>query len=180
MRIEKSDSTALVIDIQERLFPHMVEKESLLQRTLLLLEGLKILQVPVQMTEQYPRGLGPTLEPVAKALPSLSPIEKMTFSCCDEPSYLLELERSGKKSVIICGIEAHVCVLQTVTDLISAGFLPVVVADCISSRRADDKEVALERMRSEGAVITTSESILFELTRAAENETFKTISKLVK
>ncbi len=180
MRVERKDTTALVIDIQEKLFPHMDHKEQFLEHTLILLQGLSVLEVPLSLTEQYPKGLGPTLDQVAQLLPEVTPIEKRSFSCCDEPSYLLELERSGCTSVIVCGIETHVCVLQTVVDLRASGFIPVVVADCTSSRNPLDREVALERMKTEGAVITTAESILFELARISGTEAFKAISKLVK
>lgn len=180
MRIDKQESIGLVIDIQERLFPHMDQKEVLLNKILTLLEGLKILEVPVLLTEQYPKGLGQTLDQVRLALENFAPVEKIAFSCCDEPAYREELSRTARKNVIICGIEAHVCVLQTVVDLLGMEYQPVVVADCVSSRNPEDKKVALERMRAEGAIITTSESILFELARVAGTATFKAISRLVK
>jgi nicotinamidase-related amidase len=180
MRIRREDSAGLVIDIQERLFPVMHGGEAMLERTRILLEGLKTLELPMLVTEQYPRGLGPTLQPVKEFLDPAGPIEKSAFSCCGEPAFLEGLDALKKRFVIICGIEAHVCVLQTVTDLIERGFLPVVVADCTTSRRIYDKDIALERMRQEGARITTSESILFELARVSGNELFRAISKLVK
>ena len=180
MRILKEECTGLVIDIQERLLPVMEDKDALLKSCGILLRGLKLLEVPVLITEQYPRGLGPTVPEIRESLEKFRPMEKNTFSCCEEPAFLLSLETSVRRTVIILGIEAHVCVLQTVADLSASGYLPVVVADCISSRHAYDKKVALERMYREGAVVTTCESILFELTRRAGNETFKAISALVK
>ncbi len=132
------------------------------------------------LTEQYSRGLGTTLVRVSEMLVPLRPIEKISFSCCGEPDFLSGLKQLEVKRLIICGIEAHVCVLQTVIDLIDMGITPVVVADCISSRNPEDKKVALERMRSEGAMITTSESILFELAVIAGTPQFKQISNLVK
>jgi len=180
MRINKESCSGLVIDIQEKLFPHMKGKEEMLRKCLILIEGLKVLGIPVVLTEQYPRGLGPTLEPVASALGGEQAIEKAAFSCCDEPAYLNSLEKSGANTLLICGIEAHVCVMQTVVDLIGSGYKAVVVEDCISSRNPDDMRVALERMRTEGAVITTCESILFELARFSGTEEFKVISRLVK
>ena len=180
MRIKREFCTGLVIDIQERLFPHMTHKDEMLKKCLILIEGLKILKVPVVHTEQYPKGLGSTLEPVTQALGSAPAIEKTAFSCCDEPHYLKVLEASKRNTLIIVGIEAHVCVMQTVVDLIGSGYNPVVVEDCISSRHLEDKRVAVHRMRSEGAVITTCESILFELARVSGNEEFKAISRLVK
>ncbi|MFH0756295.1 MAG: hydrolase [Bacteroidota bacterium] len=180
MRIIREDCSGLVVDIQERLFPVMDKKEQFLNRILILLEGLKALEIPLLVTEQYPRGLGSTIEPVKLALEPYAAIEKVAFSCCDEPAYSASLGRLGRKKVIICGIEAHVCVLQTVMDLLDGGYDPVVVADCISSRHPEDKTTAIERMRASGAIITTSESVLFELARVAGTEEFKIISRLVK
>jgi len=180
MRIHRNGCCGLVIDIQERLFPHMQQKEELLKNSLLLMEGIQILDIPVLVTEQYPKGLGKTIDPVKRALKGIDPIEKIAFSCCDEPLFSEHLGRSGFRTVIICGIEAHVCVLQTVIDLLATGYLPVVVSDCTDSRKRNDKIVALERMKTEGAVITTTESILFELTRKAGTTEFKTISRLIK
>jgi hypothetical protein len=180
MRISKESCAGLVIDIQERLFPHMAQNENLLKKCLILIEGLKILGVPLFVSEQYPRGLGPTLEVISDAIGPVAAIEKATFSCCDEPEYLKSLQDSMRKTLIVCGIEAHVCVLQTVVDLLSSGYTPVVVEDCISSRDIDDKRVAIQRMRAEGAVITTCESILFELTRISGTDEFKAISRLIK
>ena len=180
MRISKEFCAGLVIDIQERLFPHMEDKDELLRKCMILIEGLKILEVPLYHTEQYPRGLGSTLEAICDALGPVDAIEKATFSCCDEPGYLSALKNSERKTLIVCGIEAHVCVLQTVVDLVASGYTPVVVEDCISSRNPEDKRVAILRMRAEGAVITTCESILFELTRVSGTDEFKAISRLVK
>lgn len=180
MRIMREACSGLIIDLQERLFPHMEQKEDLLRKSLILMEGLKILNVPLFLTEQYPKGLGPTLGAVSELMGDRPAIEKSAFSCCDEPAYLKALEDSGRKTLIICGIEAHVCVMQTVLDLLESGYSPVVLEDCISSRSIEDKRVAILRMRSEGAVISTCESILFELTRVSGTEEFKAISRLIK
>ena len=179
MRISKEACSGLVIDIQEKLFLHMDQKDELLRKCLILLKGLQVLKVPVMITEQYPKGLGPTLDQVNQAFGLVNPIEKISFSCCHEPAFVESLEHFKRNTIIICGIEAHVCVLQTVIDLIDSGFRPVVVADCTSSRNAEDKRISLDRMREEGAVITTCESMLFELARVAGNEEFKAISRLV-
>jgi nicotinamidase-related amidase len=180
MRILHEDSAAVIIDIQERLLPHMYDGEKMLRNCEKLIEGLKILSVPITVTQQYTKGLGPTQPSIVEKFSDFSFIEKTTFSCCEEPAFMENISLSGKKYVIICGIEAHVCVLQTCIDLIDGGFVPVIVADCISSRKPEDKLTAIERMRQEGARITTLESILFELTRRAGSEIFKSISRLVK
>ena len=180
MRILKEESVGLVIDIQEKLFPHMEQPELLLRNTSILIGGLNLLKVPLLVTEQYPGGLGNTVAEISRLIPEFMPVEKIAFSCCDEITLVNQLDGLSRKNVIICGIEAHVCVLQTVIDLVEKGYRPVVVADCISSRKPGDRLIALERMRYEGATISSYESILFELARIAGNETFKAISKLLK
>lgn len=183
MRIIKEKASALIIDIQERLWQHIYGKDMLAENTIKLVKGLNILHVPIVVTQQYTKGLGQTVEIIRKCLDDFNPVEKISFSCCDEPNFLKMLPSytgNNKKYIIISGIEAHVCVQQTVTDLLSMGFIPVIVEDCVSSRKENDKKVAVERMKYEGAVITTCESILFELCRYAGNDMFKQISKLIK
>lgn len=180
MRILLNDTTAVLIDIQEKLFPHMAIGETMLHHSLKLIDGLNVLGVPVMITQQYTKGLGPTIAPVAEKFSKFSYIEKMAFSCCDEPAFMDQLDKLDRRNVILFGIETHVCVLQTCIDLKMQGYTPVVVEDCISSRRISDKNTAIERMRTEGAIITSMESILFELTRFTGNDVFKAISKIVK
>lgn len=180
MRIRKEHCAAMIIDIQERLFPHMHRKEEFLRKCKILIGGLKVLGVPLLITEQYPKGLGSTIEEISEQAGQDPVLEKIAFSCCDEPSVMKHAAVLNHTTFIICGIEAHVCVLQTVIDLHDAGYKAVVVEDCISSRNPEDKRVAVERMRAEGAVISSCESILFELARVAGTEEFKAISRLVK
>ncbi len=180
MRILREDTIGLVIDIQEKLLPHIHESEPLLHHVGILLDGLAVLDIPLMITEQYRKGLGETVEQVQKKIVEFDPLEKMSFSCCDDEIFDHKLSSFGKRYVIICGIEAHVCVLQTTIDLLEKGYQPVVVEDCVSSRKPNDKMVAIERMRQEGAIISTVESILFELARVSGTEKFKLISRLVK
>lgn len=180
MRLLTEQSIALIIDIQERLFPHIAEKENLLVNTTILTKGLQALGLPIIVTQQYTRGLGSTINQVKDTMASFQPVEKTAFSCCDEPAFTKQLTNSGKKNVIIAGIETHVCVLQTAIDLIASGYNPVIVEDCVSSRTISNKKIAIERLCAEGAVITSYESVLFELCRFASTDVFKTISKLVK
>lgn len=158
----------------------MHRREELLRKCITLVEGLRVLGIKMLVTEQYPRGLGSTLEELSALLDQDPVLEKMAFSCCDEPTVMQHAALQDHRNVIICGIEAHVCVQQTVIDLHEAGYTAVVVEDCISSRNPEDKRIAVERMRTEGAVITSCESILFELARVAGTNEFKAISKLVK
>ncbi|BCN31956.1 hydrolase [Anaeromicropila herbilytica] len=180
MRIQLQDTLALVIDYQEKLIPVMNNKETLIHNTKILLEGLNILQVPMIITEQYPKGLGNTIPVIVDSIPQTPILEKLSFSAKDENSILHQIKSSNKKNIIICGIEAHICVLQTVIDLLEMNYQVILVADCISSRKESDQEYAITRAIKEGAIITTYEAILFELTRKAGSETFKQISKLIK
>lgn len=180
MRILIENTLGLVIDYQERLLPHIYENQQLLENSIVLIEGLKALEIPLLVTEQYRKGLGITRPEIKNLFSPFNPMEKVSFSCYDDRDFGKALAETGRKSVIICGIEAHVCVLQTAIDLMENNYVPVVVADCISSRKLYDKETAIQRMRQEGVIITSYESILFELCRFAGTDQFKAISKLVK
>jgi nicotinamidase-related amidase len=170
----------LVIDIQERLVPVMEESEQFVENCGKLIQGLQILGLPLLVTQQYTKGLGETVEEIKSVIKDFYFIEKKDFSCFDEPMVAEKLALLGIQNVIICGIESHVCVLQTAIDLKEAGYTPVVVMDCVSSRSFDTVDLAMERFRHEGILMTSMESILFELTRSASAPEFKEISKLVK
>lgn len=179
--ITKENSCFLVIDYQSKLFPHIDQFHALEMNTLKLIEGMKALDLPIIVTEQYPKGIGATIPSVQTALgDDYKPVEKMAFSCCGEDDFMRELKKIGKRNVIVCGIEAHVCVLQTCQDLLEYGYQPVLIEDCVSSRKQNDKKVAVERMRHNGVVVTTYESILFELCKVSGTSVFKEISRIVK
>ncbi len=180
MRINESDCLALVIDVQERLVPAMHQPEVLLASTVRLLEGYRILGLPLVVSEQYPKGLGSTVPALADLLKAAAILPKLSFSCLDDPAIAEKLASFGRKTIVVSGIESHVCVLQTVVDLLAAGYQVVVLADCVASRQTTERDIALARMAREGAIISTSESILFELCRVTGTERFKAISRLVK
>ncbi|MCL3781777.1 hydrolase [Prolixibacteraceae bacterium JC049] len=180
MRILADNTTGLVIDLQERLVPVMSNKEELIKNCQVLIQGLEALEVETAVTHQYSKGLGVTIPEIQECITDFKAIEKVDFSCMDETEYASWLKETGKKNVIICGIESHVCVLQTAVDLKDAGFNPIVVWDCVSSRTEENKAISLERLRHEGIMVTSYESILFELTRSAKAPAFKAVSKLVK
>ena len=180
MRLLAEDTMGLIIDFQEKLMPVMAEREALEKRTDILIRGLKALDVPMVMTQQYTRGIGMTIPAVREAAGSDEYFDKLSFSCFEDEAIHDKIESLERKNVIICGLEAHICVLQTCMDLKAAGYTPVLVADCISSRKLSDKEIALLRAQAEGILITTSEAILFELTRKAGSAVFKEISRLIK
>ena len=180
MRIKRENTVALVIDFQERLYPFIHENEKLTKNVVRLINGLNALGIKMIVTEQYSKGLGHTIADIQAALGNYAHIEKGSFSCCGSDEVCDNLKSSGKKNVIVIGIESHVCVLQTTVDLIAMGYQPVLIEDCVSSRCINDKAIATERMRQEGAIISTYESILFELCEVSGNDMFKAISKIVK
>ncbi len=169
----------LVVDVQEKLLPAMQEAEQCAANVRKMVEAAKVLAVPVVVTEQYPAGLGATCAAIREAMGELKAIEKMRFSACVQATTdrLSELDR---RQVIVVGIEAHVCVQQTVLDLLRLDYNPYVCADAVSSRRAIDRDTGLARMRQAGAIITTTESAIFELLGEAGTGLFKQILKIVK
>ncbi len=176
MRIEREQAIALVIDYQEKLVPVMDDKKELINNSAILLAGLKTLGVPMVITQQYTKGLGMTVPKIVESAGTEDYIDKISFTAFD----CVEEKLAGKKFVIVCGIEAHICVMQTVIDLIANEYVPVVVADCISSRKSTDRKIAIKRMRDEGAILTTYESLLFELLKVAGTDESKQIQRLIK
>lgn len=176
-----TDNTILVlIDYQERLFPAMHDKETLLRNVLKLVRGANVLGVPIILTEQYPKGLGRTLPEITEVLPDVKPLEKTCFSCCDEENFNAALKTSARKQVLIAGIEAHICVYQTAMALARSGYEVQVVSDCISSRDPENKLAALFKMGAAGISPTTTETALFELLKVGRGDVFKQISGIVK
>ena len=170
----------LVIDVQEKLFRVMPEKETLLQNLSKLIRGCRLLGVPVLVTEQNPVGLGPTVPEIAALVPDAAKATKFDFSCCSDIGFIEQLKTTDRRQVLICGIESHICVYQTASDLLSAGYEVQVVSDGVSSRAPQNKELSLRRLAAEGVTITGVEMALFELLRTAKAEQFKAISKLIK
>lgn len=179
MRIEREYAVALAVDYQEKLIPVMNKKDDLIKNSSVLLAGLKTLQVPVVLTQQYTKGLGNTVREITESAGIQEFVEKIHFSACRDVFEARPWIR-GKKYVILCGIEAHICVLQTLIDLKEKGYVPVLVTDCISSRRSADYETALLRARQEGALLTTYEALLFELLGKAGTQESKIIQRLIK
>jgi len=174
------DSIALVIDFQARLMPFIYRHEEMEKKAEIFIKGCRVLDVPLLVMQQYTKGLGDTSQILKDALGEFEHIEKITFSGCGNAEFIEKLEASGKKNIIVTGIEAHVCVQQTVLDLLASGYNVYVLADCIGSRNETDRAYAEKRMRQAGAVITTMESVLFELLIRADHPKRKDISNLVK
>jgi nicotinamidase-related amidase len=178
--LDAANAVLLLIDFQERLFPVMHEKEKLLKNVIKLIKGARVLEIPIILTEQYPKGLGPTLPEIKELIPEVKPIEKVCFSCSDEPAFNTALKSLKRKQVLIAGIEAHICVYQTAMALARSGYAVQVVTDGTSSRDPDNKVTALTRFRVMGILPTTTEMALFELLKIAQGDKFKQISSIVK
>jgi len=180
MLVSRDDILAIVVDIQERLFPHIAENEQLATNSVKLLKGLKALDIEILVAQQYTKGIGDTIEPIREVLGEFNHMEKTTFSCCSDISALKNIKSKNKKFAILLGIETHICVAQSALELLENGITPILVADCTSSRKLYDKEIALDRLREAGVIVTTYEAILFELCKNAKDGAFKEISKIVK
>jgi len=170
----------LIIDIQERILPVINNYQLVVENTMKLIKGFKVLSLPIYYTEQYPKGLGPTVSSITRELGDLKPFDKMSFSCSGAGNLFQEFKSKNFSQIVVCGIESHVCVQQTVLDLIENNLQVNLAADAVSSRKEFDYKTALDRMRNHGAEITTTESILFELLNVCGTPQFKEISKIVK
>lgn len=180
IRFTKEDTILVIIDMQERLLPAMCERERTEDHTLRLVRGLNVLGVPKLVTTQYARGLGQTVETLAAELADCPVFDKTAFSAYKDEAFRAALEKTGRKTVILSGVEAHVCVLQTALDLIEHGYRVALAMDCVSSRAAESVRIAEKTLMASGAVLTSCESILFELLGSAKAPEFKQISAIVK
>lgn len=179
--LNREDAVLVIVDIQERLAAVMDKRDMVIDNTIHLIEAAKLLNLPILVTEQYPTGLGPTVEKIAGALPpTVKPVEKISFSCCGQPEFVHGVGDTGKKQVILCGMETHVCVLQTALSLLEAGYVVHMVKDAVCSRKKSDFIAGVELSREAGAVITTTEIALFQLLKRAGTDEFKTIVKRIK
>ena len=176
-----TDNTVLLlIDFQERLFPVMHDKEKLLNNVVKLVKGAIVLEIPILITEQYPKGLGPTIPEIKNLIPDFKAVEKTCFSCCDEPAFSEALGILNRKQVLVAGIEAHICVYQTAIALSQSGYQVEVAGDCVASRDPENKLVTLFKLGAGGISPTTTEMALFELLKVAKGDKFKQISAIVK
>lgn len=180
MKINVYNTTALIVDYQERLMPAIHHRDKLAKRSAILIKGLRLLDIPMMITQQYTKGLGMSAPFVYEAAGTKAYFEKMSFSCLGDPQIVRQLQDANRKNVIVCGIEAHICVLQTCLDLLEQGYRPLLVLDCISSRKKSDLKMAVSRALAEGVTVTSYESVLFELMQRSGGDTFKQISQLVK
>lgn len=180
--MEREKSVLIVVDVQDGLLKAMGQEiaKNLIKNIILLLSFAKTMGIPILTTEQYPKGLGGTTPEIKVEMEGLAPIEKMAFSCCRVEEFNKRLDSLQRKQVILCGIETHVCILQTAIDLMERGYEVYVVADGVCSRRKIDWEFGLRYLERRGAMISTTEIIAFQLLKEAGTEEFKRLSKLFK
>jgi nicotinamidase-related amidase len=181
LKLDPARTLVLLVDVQERLAPAMPSGDlaRLVKYAQALLAGARELGIPILATEQYPKGLGPTLPGLRELVPG-APLVKMHFSCAADPGFAAALQASGRRQILVAGMETHVCVFQTARDLVAAGYEVQVCADAVASRTEEHRRVGLELCRAAGALVTTAETALFDLLGLCGTAAFKKVSALVK
>lgn len=174
------ETALLIVDVQGKLAHLMDENERLFTKLQKLIEGARVLGVPILVTEQNPEGIGRTIPEIAHLLSDVQPISKLSFSCCGSERFLRALKALNRNQVVMAGIETHVCVYQTARDLLQMGYEVEVVADAVSSRTAENREIGLQRIKDAGGRWTSTEMALLELLKTAEGPKFKEILKIIK
>ena len=178
--LEIQDCCVVVVDVQGKLAQLMVDKEVLFKNIQILIHAACILEIPILWCQQVPEALGPTVPEIAALLVGAEPIDKASFSCCGQEQFNAQLNTLGKEQVLLCGIETHVCIYQTAMDLMEGGLDVTILADAVSSRTDQNRQIALTRLAAEGAHISSTEMALFELLKTAKHPHFKEIARLVK
>jgi len=169
-----------VVDVQGKLAQLMHGREALFKNIQILVRAAKILEIPILWCQQCPDALGPTVPEIAQLLADIEPINKFSFSCCGDEQFNVGLKELARKQILLCGIETHVCIYQTAVDLLRQDFHVEVIADAVSSRALENKQIALNKLAVEGANITCTEMALFELLKTAEHPKFRQIATLIK
>jgi nicotinamidase-related amidase len=178
--LSKEQALLVLVDVQGKLAKIVHDSESLIENLIKLIQGLRILRVPIIWVEQYPEGLGSTIEEVAQYLTGIKPIRKISFNACENETFVQAVKETGRQQLLVAGIETHICVYQTSIGLKKLGYEVQVVTDAVSSRTLANKEIGLEKMKSAGIAWTSVETVLFELMKIAEGDHFKQIIKLLK
>ena len=180
MKLKTSDMVLLVVDVQERLAKVMKRRDQVVDTIGVLLRLSELLEFPVLHTQQYTRGLGPTVEPIAAALEGTGHVEKIHFSCCGEESFVKRMDALGRRTVLLTGMETHICVLQTALDLLDMGYNVHVPWDAVCSRTDGNRDWGIRFMERAGAIITSSETAIFQLLGRSGTPQFKEMSSLLK
>ena len=169
-----------VVDVQGKLAQLMHGREALFKNIQILVQAAKFLEIPILWCQQCPDALGPTVPEIVQLLNENEPINKSAFSCCGDEQFNAGLKELARNQILLCGIETHVCIYQTAVDLLGRGFNVIVIADAVSSRTIENKQIAINRLAAEGANISCTEMALFELLKTAEHPKFRQIAKLIK
>jgi nicotinamidase-related amidase len=178
--ITPNETLLLIIDVQGKLAASVFHPELVEKNIGKLIRACRILGVPVLHTEQYPKGLGPTVQPLRELIGDQPPVEKLSFSCCGSGEFMQRLRALGRNEVLVAGMETHVCVYQTAIELIDFGYNVHLVTDAVSSRSEENRQIGIRCIEKAGANLTSTEMAIFELLRIAEGDSFKAISKIVK
>jgi len=180
MLIERAKSCLLVVDVQEKLAPAVSDPATVIRNAGILMRAAARLGVPLVVSEQYPHGLGATVPELRALAPESARIAKLSFSCADDPALRQRIKEAQRSLIVIVGMEAHVCVLQSALGFQQAGYKIVVVADAISSRAPANRDAAVQRLRENGVEVATTEMVLFEWLGQAGTPEFREISRLIK
>ncbi|VAX17748.1 Isochorismatase [hydrothermal vent metagenome] len=178
--LQKEETGIVIVDVQEKLVPVMSRGENVIaniQKSLLL---AKCFDLPVILTEQYPKWLGSTVLAIKKSLPSYDPVTKMAFNCCDDNLFNSRVKKSGMKNLILTGLEAHICVFQTCVSLVEKGFVVHVPVDAVDSRTEENRNVGLDLMKAAGAIITSTETVIYQIMKKAGTSEFREMLKVIK
>jgi nicotinamidase-related amidase len=178
--LETKDSCLVVVDVQGKLAQLMHDKQGLLANIQILIKAAKILDIPILWCQQCPAAMGPTVPEIAELLSQNKPIDKSSFSCCADDRFNEKLKALSRRQVLLCGIEAHICIYRTAVDLLANDYDVTAVVDAVSSRLMENKQIAISRMQTEGVRIGSTEMAIFELLKTAEHPKFKQIARLVK
>ncbi len=178
--LDRRNCCLVVVDVQGKLAQLMHNKQALFNNIQILIQAAQILNIPILWCQQCPDSLGPTVPEIGQLLTDNEPINKAAFSCCGAGQFNARLNELARQQVLLCGIETHVCIYQTALDLLRKGFSVDLIADAVSSRTPENKQIAIKRMAIEGANISSTEMALFELLKTAEHPQFKQIASLIK
>jgi nicotinamidase-related amidase len=178
--LSKENTALIVVDVQEKLLPYVSDKEEVVKNLRMLIKFADIMDIPVVLTEHYPKGLGRTVPEIKEVLNSYEPIEKVIFSCFGSEEFKSKLSELGLKTLILAGIESHICVEQTALDALFAGYEVHIISDAISSRTPRNLNIGIEKARQFGAVISSTEMAMYEIMERADTQEFKEVLKLVK
>ena len=178
--LSEQDSVLVIVDMQERIIPKISDQQTIISNIVILIKSARILNIPIIITEQYPKGVGQTIHGIKDLIVPWQPIEKICFSCFGNNNFSKKLKELKRDNLILCGIESHVCIMQTALDGLKANYSVFFVKDSISSRTKNNKETGFERMTQAGAIPVSTEMIVFELLREAGTDKFKQIVGMIK